>query len=126
MTTETSIKSEIKRNLLGALEVALFMPVARKRFGESKEEALRSFLIPILLLPLTIFAVYLYPKPEMASDSALVISILYSLRMLVIWAFFFGTVYMIAREVDRKAYFYNFVIATNWITIPATAIFLSG
>ncbi len=119
-----SINREIKRNLLGSLEVALFMPVARKRFGDSAQEALRSFIVPVILFPLTIMVFYFYPKPALSDNSVHVIALLYSLRMALIWAAFFGTVYWIVREVDRKRYFYQFVIASNWLTVPATVIFL--
>lgn len=118
------ISKEIMRNLLGSLEVALFMPAARKRFGDSKEEAIRSFVVPILLFPLTLAAVYLYPKEAIAHNSANMLSLIYSLRMVAIWALFFGTVYWIAKEIDRKKYFYQFVIASNWLTVPATVVFI--
>lgn len=122
--TESTIRDEIKRNLLGGLEVALFMPVARKRFGDTADEAVRSFAIPLLLFPLTLLAFYIYPKEEIARHSADMISIMYALRMAAMWLLFFGTVYWIAKEVDRKKYFYQFVIASNWLTLPATIIFL--
>ncbi len=112
------------RNLQGALEVALFMPAARTRFGDTKEEAIRSFFVPILLFPLTIAAIYLYPKPEIVHHSANMLSLLYSLRLASIWFIFFGAVYWITKEIDRKKYFYQFVIASNWLTIPATIVFI--
>jgi hypothetical protein len=52
-------KTEIKRNLVGGLEVALFMPTAKRWFGDGVEEAVRSFTIPILLLPVSLLMVYL-------------------------------------------------------------------
>lgn len=119
-----TIIDEIKRNLLGGLEIAIFMPVARTRFGDSREEAIRSFLVPVLLLPLTLLAVHLSPKAAMADQSAYMVSLLYILRTVLMWGAFFGTVYLIAREVDRKKYFYQFVIASNWLTVPASVAFL--
>lgn len=115
---------EIRRNLLGSLEVALFMPDARGRFGDGYEEALRSFLIPALLFPLSLLAVYMYPRAEIAGASHNMIALLYSLRMVFVWLLFLGAVWMIVREIDRKEYFYKFVIANNWLTVPATLIFL--
>ena len=56
-------KEEWKRNLLGSLEVALLMPVARTRFGNNAEGAIRSFFIPLLLLPMTLVTVYVFPPP---------------------------------------------------------------
>ncbi len=124
MKKDNSIRHEIMRNLLGALEVALFMPVARKRFGDTQDEAIRSFIVPILLFPLTIAVVQAFPKEQMADHSANMISLMYSLRMAGIWAIFFGTVYWITKGIDRKKYFFQFVIATNWLTVPATTVFI--
>lgn len=115
---------EILRNLLGGLEVALFMPVARTRFGNTKDEAIRSFVVPILLFPLALLAVYNMPEESLTRHSANMISLMYALRMFGIWVLFFGTVYWIAREIDRKKHFYQFVIASNWLTVPATAVFI--
>ena len=117
-------KEEIKRNLLGTLEIALFMPVARKRFGNTSDEAIRSFIIPILLFPLTLLAVYLYPAPAVAGYAPNTIALMYSLRLAATWFMFFGAVYWITREIDRKDHFYQFVIASNWLTIPATLLFV--
>lgn len=117
-------KEELKRNLLGCLEVALFMPIARQRFGSSYDEAVRSFIIPILLFPLSLAAVYLFPQQALPGASPNTIALLYSLRMAVSWALFLSAVYMIVREIDRRDLFYKFIIATNWITLPATVIFV--
>lgn len=117
-------KEEVKKNLLGSIEVALFMPVARERFGNSFEEAMRSFLIPTLLLPVTLLFVFMFPKPELADASANTIAILYSLRMIATWGLFLGSVYWLAKNVNRKDYFYQFVIATNWLAIPATLAYV--
>lgn len=118
------IINEIKRNLLGSLEVALFMPVARTRFGDTRDEAIRSFIVPILLFPLTLMAVYMFPQAELAGNSGHTIALLYSLRMAAMWGIFFGAVYWITKEIDRKKHFYQFVIATNWLTVPSTIVFL--
>lgn len=115
---------ELKRNLLGCLEVALFMPIARQRFGDTYDEAVRSFIIPILLFPLSLAAVYLYPEQPLAGASQNTIALLYSLRLATSWALFLSAVYLIVREIDRRDLFYKFIIATNWITLPATIIFV--
>lgn len=115
---------EIRRNLLGSLEVALFMPQARHRFGNTADEAWRSFIIPILLFPLTLLAVYYYPKPALADHSANTIALLYSLRLGASWLFYMGFVYFLVNRVDRREHFCQFVIASNWLSIPATVIFL--
>lgn len=117
-------RDEIKRNLLGCIEVALFMPIARQRFGTSYDEAVRSFIIPILLFPLSLAAVYMYPQPAVAATSPNTIALLYSLRMAASWALFMAAVYIILNEFDRRELMYKFIIANNWITLPATLVFV--
>ncbi|MCB9990776.1 MAG: hypothetical protein H6867_05285 [Rhodospirillales bacterium] len=124
MENKRTIGAEIKRNLLGGLEVALFMPLARKRFGKTKNEAIRSFIVPVLLFPVTLATAYMVPQNAIAGNSLNIVLALYALRMLAIWTLFFGAVYWIARGVDRMEHFYQFVIASNWLSVPATAVFV--
>ena len=117
-------KAEIKNNLLGTLEVALLMPAGPKRFGNSYDEAVRSFIIPILFFPLTLLALYLYPYPEMAAASKNTLTLLFSLRLAFSWLMFFGIIYWLMKRVDHLDHFYRFVVGTNWLAVPATVIFL--
>ncbi len=115
---------EIKTNLLGALECALFMPVARTRFGKSYEEALRSFMVPSVLFPLSLLIVYLYPEAGLTQASANKLALLYSLRLAVSWVLFLGSVYWLLKKVDREEHFSQFVVASNWLAVPATIVIL--
>jgi hypothetical protein len=85
---------------------------------------MRSFIIPFLLFPLTLLAVYAFPKPELSDNSAHTIAMLFSLRTAATWLLFFGAIYWLTGEIDRRKHFYQFVTAMNWLTIPATVIFL--
>lgn len=117
-------KGEIKRNLLGCLEIALLMHQGRNRFGNSYDEAIRSLIIPILISPLTLTVIMLYPAPEISEVSRSAIALMYALRMAAVTALFLGAVWWIVREIDRKEYFLQFVIAMNWLSIPATIAIL--
>ncbi|MGZ9097410.1 MAG: hypothetical protein ACXW30_03835 [Micavibrio sp.] len=117
-------KEEIKRNLLGGLEIALLMPSGAKRFGNNYDEAIRSFVIPILLFPLTLGALYMFPVAEIAGASKNTITLLFSLRLAFSWAMFFGIIYWLMRHVDHLDNFYRFVVAANWLSVPATVVFL--
>lgn len=119
---QDGILSEVRRNTLGVLEIALLMPIARTRFGDTKEEALRSFVVPVLLFPLTLMLVYMHPST--ADQSADAIPLLHSLRTVALSVIFLATVYWIVREVDRKKHFYQFVVASNWLSLPAAVIFI--
>lgn len=116
-----AIKS-VSVKLLGCLEATLFMPETARRFSSSYDEMIRSFYIPVIAFPLTLLAVYLYPRPEVASHSDIVISMLYSLRFAFSLGIFLGFVYFIARKIERTEHFYQFVTANNWLTIPSTII----
>lgn len=113
---------DISIKLLGCLEAALFMPETARRFGSSYDEMIRSFYIPVIAFPLTLLAVYLYPRPEIANHSDAIISMLYSLRFAFSLGIFLGFVYFIAAKIERTEHFYQFVTANNWLTIPSTII----
>lgn len=117
-------KAELKRNLLGGLEIALLMPAGAKRFGNTYDEAIRSFIIPILLFPLTLAALFFYPVIEASGASKNTIILLFSLRLAFSWVMFFGIIYWLMRHVDHLDNFYRFVVATNWLSIPATVVFI--
>lgn len=116
--------TEIKRNLQGCLDVALFMPQARDRFGNSAEEALRSFVVPILLFPLTLLMIYASHGQFLSHASENTIALLYSLRLALSWALFLGSVYWLLKRVDRHKHFCQFVVASNWLSLPATIVFI--
>lgn len=117
-------KGEIKRNLLGGLEIALLMHQGARRFGNSYEEAMRSFIIPILLFPLTLAFFYTFPAPDVAGTSKNTLTLLFSLRLTFSWMLFFGAIAWILHRVDHMENFYRFVTATNWLSVPATVIFI--
>lgn len=117
-------KEEIKRNLLGGFEIALFMQNGAKRFGNTYDEAMRSFVIPILLFPFSLAAIYAFPTPEIAGASKNMLTLMFSLRLTFSWLAFFGAIYWILKRLDHMEHFYRYVIATNWLTIPATVVFI--
>ncbi len=117
-------KGEIKRNLLGCLEIALLMRRGRDRFGDSYDEAIRSFIIPILVSPVVLLIIMLYPAPEISAVSRSALALLYALRMFAVTALFLGAVWWIVGELDRREYFLKFVTASNWLSIPATVMIL--
>lgn len=112
----------IGTKLLGCLEAALFMPETSKRFGSSYDEMIRSFYIPVIIFPLTLLATYLYPKPEIADHSHVIISMIYSLRFAFSLGIFLGFVYFIAGKIERTEHFFQFVTANNWLAIPSAII----
>ena len=114
----------IKANFLGAMELALLMPQGTDRFSNNRDAALRSFVVPALLFPLSLLAVYISPAHGLNHTSANTIALLFSLRLFVSWILVFVFLHWILVEVGRTDHFYRFVTANNWLTVPATAIFI--
>ncbi len=117
-------KGEIKRNLLGCLEIALLMRKGRDRFGNNYDEALRSFIVPILLSPLVLLVIMLYPAPDISDVSRSALALIYALRMFAVTTLFLGAVWWIVGELDRREHFLQFVTASNWLSVPATVAIL--
>lgn len=117
-------KQEIKRNLLGALDVALFMPGFERKFGDGSQEALRSFFVPILAFPVVLASLFLFTSPSVIEEAGSNLSLLYSLRYAVAVGFFLALVHMLSRKLDRHQYFNQFIIAHNWTAVPITIFLL--
>jgi hypothetical protein len=121
----TMTKTEIRQNLLGCLEIALFMRVGADRFQHSGSMIRKSFLIPVILLPLSLaFVLTAHPQGALDTLSMQVLAAVYALRLFVYLAAFLGVVYLMARTLDRLDAFSRFAIANNWLTIPAAALML--
>ncbi|MCB1651768.1 MAG: hypothetical protein KDI46_06935 [Alphaproteobacteria bacterium] len=115
----------VKQNLLGALEIALFMKKGAQRFDAGKSAMIKSFIIPIILLPLSLLTVLSgHPNQGIDTASLQILAGLYSLRMVISLAAFLGFVYFMAKTMDREEDFNRFVTANNWISIPAAALML--
>ena len=122
-------KKEWKQNLLGVFEICLFMPSGVERFQNTRSAAIRSFVIPLALLPIAMFA--LVTMSEGFSYS-LIVS-LHLLRMIFAFAVFFTVVYFLCRQFDRQYHFYRFLNVANWsnvagavLTLPISLYFLAG
>ncbi len=117
-------KAEVKRNLIGALEVALFIPDARKRFGNTTGEAVRSFFVPLLLLPIGVFMIYLQPEFLNLKKFANGFTILYCFEAAISLCAFVFFVRWIAQKIGRLEHFNQFVIALNWLFVPSTLLLM--
>lgn len=112
-------KAEVKRNLVGALEVALFIPDARKRFGNTTGEAVRSFFVPLLLLPIGVMMMYLQPEFLNLKKYANGFTILYCFEAAISLCAFVFFVRWISMKIGRLEHFNQFVIALNWLAVPS-------
>lgn len=115
----------MQQNLLGSMEIALFMKAGIKRFNKNPADLKKSFLIPVLLLPLTIFTVLAtHPEQNLDMTSIQLLTLIYSARLFVYLGAFLAFSYLIAQTMDRLEEFKTFVTANNWLTIPIAALTL--
>ena len=113
-------QGEIRQNLLGCLETALFMRSGAQRFCPSRNSMIKSFMVPLILLPLTLVTVLsAHPDEALSASSMKVLAIIYSLRLFVYLGLFLAFVYAMARTMDKLDAFYRFATANNWLTLPA-------
>lgn len=118
-------KGEIRQNLMGCLETALFMRGGATRFCDSRKGMIKSFAIPALLLPLTLITVlYAHPSETLSATSANFLIAIYTLRLFVYLGLFLAFVYTMAKQMDKLEDFFRFATANNWLTIPAAALML--
>lgn len=113
----------VRQNLLGSLEVALFMPAGPQRFCATHKSMMKSFLVPLFILPLTLATVLTaHPDGNLSTATMQVLSLVYILRTFVYLGLFLGFVYMMAKNLDRMDSFYRFVTANNWLALPAAVL----
>lgn len=118
-------RDEISRNLMGCLETALFMRGSENRFCADRKAMIKSFIIPVILLPLTLITVLsAHPEGTLNATSMQVLSVIYALRLFVYLGAFLAFVYCMARTMDKLDDFYRFATANNWLTIPAAVLML--
>ncbi|MFN3701024.1 MAG: hypothetical protein ACK4VI_05830 [Alphaproteobacteria bacterium] len=115
----------IRRNLMGCLEIALFMRSGVERFSMSYSGMKLSFIIPFLILPLSIATmIFAHPNQELSAGSIHAIALIYGLRTVLYLAAFTGIMYIMARKLNRMEGFTRFVTANNWLVLPAAILML--
>jgi len=117
--------NSIRQNLLASLEIALFLKKGATRFSNDNKGLKQSFIIPVLLLPLTLITVFFaHPDGQLANGATQILAIIYTLRLFVYLGLYLGFVYFMAKTLDKASEFKRFVTANNWLTLPAAAAML--
>ncbi len=124
MKTKTSNTEEIRQNLLGCLETALFMRGGSERFHVSAKALHKSFLVPLLVFPATVLFVLAGHPGALNDTTANILIAMHIVRFIVSLVAFLGFVYFMAKTLDRTKSFYRFVIANNWLSLPATILMI--
>lgn len=112
-------KIELRQNLLGSLEIALFMRRGTKRFADCAGSMKKSFIIPGLALPLTLAMVLGAHPEDLGNGISNILIAIYSLRLVMYLGLFLGLVYFAAKKMDKLSRFYRFATANNWLMLPA-------
>lgn len=106
-------KEEIKSNLIGCAEIFLFMRNGIDRFIVSPSAAVQSFMIPLLLAPLSIFVSLVIAEAGM--HPAMVF--LYFSRTVLALVLYLSAVYFLAKQYHREDGFYRFLVIFNWMNL---------
>lgn len=111
---------------LGALELGLFMKQGIGRFSPDFQTMLKSFLIPLALLPLSFVALYYSQgqRPEIASIPYEYLAFLFIGKFVLCTALGLVLLYAFAKYYDRLDSFFLAVSAGNWAGLVPTALFL--
>lgn len=111
-------KQTFRRSALGAFETVIMMPTALDNFSSRKEDALRSFIYPLLLYPLILWSF------SVRNNTHDVVAL--GLHALTAWSALFGfyaIMYAVAKWRGKREYFWQYVNMANALYI-ATAVIL--
>lgn len=113
-------RDEIKSNLLGCFEVFLFMRRGMDRFVVSPGAAVKSFVIPIVCLPLTL--VVMIGMSQAGMPAVWVFA--HVVRMVLSLTLYLLAVYYLVKQYGLEGYFYQFLVAINWMNISGLVFVL--
>ncbi|MBX2834955.1 MAG: hypothetical protein KTR28_08295 [Micavibrio sp.] len=122
--------SEFKSNLLGAFEIFLFMNSGFNRFSPSRSDMFKSFIWPLLILPLAVYGAIML----MGGDEPIIaLALLHTLRMLIVFALSLGLIVVFCKQYERQDFFYKFITISNWFELiffvlvsPILVLLMSG
>lgn len=126
MMPETNDSKRFGQALLGAMELALFMKQGVDRFPSDFSAMLKSFLIPLIFMPLSFIGLYYSQgqRPELADISFEYLSVLFIGKDVITLILGLAMIYGFAKYYDRTQYFYLTITAGNWASIFPTLLFI--
>lgn len=108
-------RQELKQNLAGCLEIMIFMRQGIERFQSvSRVDAIKSFLIPVMLFPFVFMALVMTSKE--GHTIPFIISV-HFFRIVIGAMIYFTIVYFLSKQLDRQQHFYRFLVIVNWICL---------
>ncbi len=117
--------TDIKKKLTGAFELVLLASRGVEKFTGTKEEALKSFIIPILLVPFSLWFAFIYPPKGMEEGYPAEAIFAYVVaRYFITLIFTLAAVSFVAKLLKRQDRFWLFVEATNWASVAMSFIMI--
>ncbi len=117
-----SVAGHVQNHLRGTLEIFLLRPGAVARFSPSFVAMLLSFLIPVLVLPLSYFfdqmMVRAIERLEMQTPVQFVFAVAVQVAVTVV------AVYLFCRIEQKGRHFFRAVTIGNWMTLATILPFL--
>lgn len=108
-------KKEIKQSLLGCFEILLFMKSGIERFETSKASAIKSFVIVLLLFPISVITIM-----AIKNESNLSLIVLSEAgHMIGATVIFLGFLYYFMKQYNKEEHFWRFITISNWMSIPS-------
>ncbi|MFP4313981.1 MAG: hypothetical protein ACLFR0_06615 [Alphaproteobacteria bacterium] len=114
-----------KNSILGALELALFMPKGIQRFNTDIKTALNSFLVPLAIMPLNFLALY-YSHPHQKEIAHLPFAEtagMFLVKGLFGFVLNVSVLYAFARGFNKTEHFWLVITAGHWSLILPTLLF---
>lgn len=103
----------MKNYILGAFETFLFMPTAHEKFSESKQSAIRSFLIPAIVLPFIVLVCVMNSE----GFSPLLLVGVHSVRLVVELSLSIGFLYAVTGILNARSGFWRYICMSNWFNL---------
>ncbi|MCB1721748.1 MAG: hypothetical protein H6860_02260 [Rhodospirillales bacterium] len=111
-------KHELQQNLLGTFEISLFMRSGVERFEVGVDQVLRSFLWPLVALPIALIVTLFLSE----GYSPWLLLILHSVRILLTYALSLILVFFFCKRVNRMEFLYKYIIVQNWFELALLAL----
>ncbi len=108
-------RKDIFNNLLGCFEVLIFMPAGLQRFKNSCEAAIKSFIIPLFLLPFTMLVMVALSSEYPWN----LLVFVHLVRILLTLIFALCAIYLLIAQFEKTEYFYRFLNVSNWSNISS-------
>jgi len=105
-----------KAKLKGAFDLLFLFGQGIHAFSGTKRDAIRSFAIPVVLFPVTLFFSVFYPPKGMEegySNSQILMTV--SLHAVISFVFSLAAIFLLARSFKKSDKFWLFLEAINWI-----------